>query len=98
MDQAGNLNVTEALGWCAAAWYHERAGYAQIGGELYPAESGIAAQFMAADDVLRLLDYTSYFELTNQPLQDNRSARRKLRYKPKGRRAFCAAPQSDRFH
>ncbi|KRB21212.1 MULTISPECIES: hypothetical protein [Mesorhizobium] len=37
MDQAGNLNVTEALGGCAATLYHERAGYAQIGGELYPA-------------------------------------------------------------
>lgn len=35
-------------------------------------ESGIAAEFVTADDVLTLLDYPSYFELTRQPLPDNR--------------------------
>lgn len=39
----------------------------------YTWESGIAAQFLTGDTVLALLDYTSYFDLTGQPLPDNRS-------------------------
>ncbi len=35
-------------------------------------ESGVAAQFLSGDDVLSLLDYASYFDLTKQPLPDNR--------------------------
>ena len=35
-------------------------------------ESGVAAQFLSGDDVLSLLDYASYFDLTRQPLPDNR--------------------------
>ena len=38
----------------------------------YAWESGLAAQFLTGDDVLSLLDYTSYFDLTGQPLPDNR--------------------------
>lgn len=38
----------------------------------YAWESGIAAQFMTGDEVLARLDYTAYFELTGQPLPDNR--------------------------
>ena len=38
----------------------------------YAWESGLAAQFLSGDDVLSLLDYTSYFDLTEQPLPDNR--------------------------
>ncbi|SDD10694.1 Predicted transcriptional regulator, contains HTH domain [Sphingomonas sp. YR710] len=39
----------------------------------YAWEDGIAAQFVTGDDVLSMLDYTSYFELTEQPLPDNRA-------------------------
>jgi predicted HTH transcriptional regulator len=38
----------------------------------YSWESGIAAQFVTGDEVLARLDYTSYFDLTKQPLPDNR--------------------------
>lgn len=38
----------------------------------YVWESGIAAQFLTGDDVLARIDYASYFELTGQPLPDNR--------------------------
>jgi predicted HTH transcriptional regulator len=39
----------------------------------YAWESGIAAQFLTGDEVLARLDYASYFDLTGQPLPDNRS-------------------------
>jgi predicted HTH transcriptional regulator len=35
-------------------------------------ETGIAAQFLTGDEVLGRLDYTAYFDLTGQPLPDNR--------------------------
>lgn len=35
-------------------------------------ESGIAEQFLSGDEVLARLDYAAYFELTGQPLPDNR--------------------------
>ncbi len=35
-------------------------------------ESGIAKQFITGDEVLDLLDYSSYFRFTRQPLPDNR--------------------------
>ena len=38
----------------------------------YAWESGIAAQFLSGDEVLARLDYAAYFELTGQPLPDNR--------------------------
>ncbi|WP_170003229.1 ATP-binding protein [Pseudopontixanthobacter vadosimaris] len=38
----------------------------------YAWESGVAAQFQSSDEVLAKLDHTSYFELTGQPLPDNR--------------------------
>jgi predicted HTH transcriptional regulator len=38
----------------------------------YAWESGVAAQFLSSDGVLARLDHTSYFELTEQPLPDNR--------------------------
>lgn len=38
----------------------------------YAWESGIVAQFLTGDEVLEKLDYASYFELTGQPLPDNR--------------------------
>ncbi len=38
----------------------------------YAWEHGIALQYITADDVLSLLDYTQYFRLTKQPLPDNR--------------------------
>ena len=38
----------------------------------YSWESGLAAQFLSGDDVLSLLDYPNYFDLTKQPLPDNR--------------------------
>lgn len=40
----------------------------------YVWETGIAVQFLSGDDVLSRLDYSSYFELTDQPLPDNRAA------------------------
>lgn len=36
-------------------------------------ETGIAAQFLTGDEVLARLDYASYFDLTAQPLPDNRA-------------------------
>ncbi len=38
----------------------------------YAWETGIAAQFLSGDDVLARLDHTPYFNLTGQPLPDNR--------------------------
>lgn len=38
----------------------------------YRWEGGMALQYVSADDVLTLLDYSQYFRLTNQPLPDNR--------------------------
>lgn len=38
----------------------------------YAWETGVAAQFLNSDEVLARLDYVSYFDLTNQPLPDNR--------------------------
>jgi ATP-dependent DNA helicase RecG len=38
----------------------------------YTWELGIALSYLAADDVLRLLDYPSYFSLTHQQLPSNR--------------------------
>lgn len=35
-------------------------------------ESGIAAPFLSTDEVLARLDYSAYFDLTGQPLPDNR--------------------------
>ncbi len=39
----------------------------------YTWEKGVAKSFLTEDDVLDLLDYPSYFTLTNQRLPDNRS-------------------------
>lgn len=39
----------------------------------YAWEFGIAKQYLAADEVLSLLDYPAYFDLLNLPLPDNRS-------------------------
>jgi predicted HTH transcriptional regulator len=39
----------------------------------YAWETGIAAQFLTGDAVLARLDYASYFDLTGQPLPDNRT-------------------------
>ncbi len=39
----------------------------------YVWESGVAAPFLNSDDVLARLDYASYFDLTGQPLPDNRT-------------------------
>lgn len=36
-------------------------------------ETGLAAQFLTGDEVLARLDHTSYFDLTGQPLPDNRA-------------------------
>jgi len=38
----------------------------------YAWETGIAEQFLTGDEVLTRLDYVSYFDLTAQPLPDNR--------------------------
>lgn len=38
----------------------------------YAWEAGVAAQFVDGDEVLARLDYASYFDLTGQPLPDNR--------------------------
>lgn len=49
---------------------HQRALWARLQSHAW--ESGISAQFQSSDDVLAKLDYTAYFELTGQPLPDNR--------------------------
>ncbi len=38
----------------------------------YAWETGLAAQFLTGDEILARLDYTVYFDLTGQPLPDNR--------------------------
>ncbi len=38
----------------------------------YTWETGFAAQYLDSDDVIGRLDYVSYFDLTRQPLPDNR--------------------------
>lgn len=38
----------------------------------YAWETGIAAPFLSGDEVLARLDYTAYFDMTGQPLPDNR--------------------------
>jgi len=38
----------------------------------YRWEQGVARQYASSDDVLTLLDYSQYFQLTKQPLPDNR--------------------------
>jgi predicted HTH transcriptional regulator len=52
--------------------YPER--YQQLIERLQPYrwEQGIARQYASADEVLTLLDYSQYFQLTRQPLPDNR--------------------------
>ena len=39
----------------------------------YAWETGVAAQFLTGDEVLARLDHASYFDLTDQPLPDNRA-------------------------
>lgn len=39
----------------------------------YRWEQGTARRYVSADDVLTLLDYSQYFQLTKQPLPDNRA-------------------------
>ena len=39
----------------------------------YAWETGVAVQFLTGDEVLFKLDYASYFDLTAQPLPDNRA-------------------------
>jgi predicted HTH transcriptional regulator len=39
----------------------------------YAWETGIASQFLTGDEVLARVDYASYFDLTAQPLPDNRT-------------------------
>lgn len=39
----------------------------------YRWEQGLARQYVSADEVLSLLDYSQYFRLTQQPLPDNRT-------------------------
>lgn len=53
--------------------YPER--YQQLIERLQPYrwEQGIARQYASADEVLTLLDYSQYFQLTKQPLPDNRA-------------------------
>lgn len=53
--------------------YPER--YQQLIERLQPYrwEQGIARQYASADEVLALLDYPQYFQLTKQPLPDNRA-------------------------
>lgn len=51
---------------------HERRLWAAF--EKKPFEAGIALDRVADDDVLRHLDYDSYFELLNKPLPDGRLA------------------------
>lgn len=53
--------------------YPER--YQQLIERLQPYrwEQGVARQYASADEVLALLDYSQYFQLTKQPLPDNRA-------------------------
>lgn len=39
----------------------------------YSWETGVAKSFVTEDDILKLLDYPSYFKLTEQPLPDNKA-------------------------
>ena len=50
----------------------ERMAYVRRKLQPYIWESGLAGQFLAGDDVLSLLDYVEYFDLTQQPLPEHR--------------------------
>jgi len=64
------LAVADATPPLAEFPERERALWAKL--QPFAWETGIAEQFVEADKVLQLLDYPSYFRLTNQPLPDGR--------------------------
>lgn len=73
-----------------------------VGGIAAPTwETGVAAPFLSGDEVLARLDYAAYFELTGQPLPDNRKGIfDKLHGRPSGagRRRRALADYAPRRH
>ncbi len=69
-DGAAYIRIGDATPPLAGFPERERALWAKL--QPFAWETGIAEQFVEADKVLQLLDYPSYFRLTNQPLPDGR--------------------------
>jgi len=69
-DRTAYLRIGSATPRLSDHPERQRALWAKL--QPYAWETGVAQQFVTGDDVLRLLDYTAYFDLTRQPLPDNR--------------------------
>lgn len=69
-DRAAYIRIGSATPRLTDYPHHQRTIWSKL--QSYIWERAIASQFVTGDDVLRLLDYASYFELTRQPLPDNR--------------------------
>ena len=70
-DRTAHIRIGSATPRLSDHPDHMRALWANL--QTYAWEAGIAAQFLTGDDVLARLDYASYFDLTGQPLPDNRA-------------------------
>ena len=69
-DRTAHIRIGSATPRLADHPERQRALWAKL--QSYAWEAGVAAQFLTGDQVLARLDYTSYFDLTGQPLPDNR--------------------------
>ncbi|MCL1861745.1 MAG: putative DNA binding domain-containing protein [Proteobacteria bacterium] len=70
-DRTAFIRIGEATPRLADHPERLRALWAKL--QPYVWETGLAAQFLTGDEVLARLDYASYFDLTGQPLPDNRA-------------------------
>ena len=69
-DRTAFIRIGEATPRLSDHPERQRALWAKL--QPFAWEAGIAAQFLTSDDVLARLDYAGYFDLTGQPLPDNR--------------------------
>ncbi len=69
-DHTAFIRIDSATPRLADFPEHQRKLWQKI--QSYEWESEVAAQFLTGDDVLARIDYPAYFELTKQPLPDNR--------------------------
>ncbi|RDD99721.1 MloB [Paracoccus pantotrophus] len=70
-DRTGYLRIGSATPRLSDHPERLRALWAKL--QPYAWEAGLAAQFLTGDEVLARLDYANYFDLTGQPLPDNRA-------------------------
>ncbi|KGJ23451.1 ATP-binding protein [Paracoccus sanguinis] len=69
-DRTGYLRIGSATPRLSDHPERLRALWAKL--QPYAWEAGLATQFLTGDEVLARLDYANYFDLTGQPLPDNR--------------------------